>query len=72
MNANSFSLKERYIFDLSLSNDQVRHKVLDTFGKKDREILVYSKPYRIISKGNWNLKEPSTSIRNSLEKKVKK
>uniref|UniRef100_UPI00315D318E RNA polymerase beta'' subunit n=1 Tax=Bulbophyllum farreri TaxID=2487458 RepID=UPI00315D318E len=71
MNANSFSLEERYIFDLSLTNDQVRHKLLDTFGKKDREILDYSKPYRIISKGYWNLIEPSTSIckENSLAKK---
>nr|WBU15090.1 RNA polymerase beta'' subunit [Bletilla striata] len=71
MNANSFSLEERYIFDLSLTNDQVRHKLLETFGKKDREILDYSKPYRIISKGHWNLIEPSTSIRqeNSLAKK---
>nr|QUS64224.1 RNA polymerase beta'' subunit [Bulbophyllum menghaiense] len=73
MNANSFSLEERYIFDLSLTNDQVRHKLLDTFGKKekDRKILDYSKPYRMISKGYWNLIEPSTSIRkeNSLAKK---
>nr|YP_010477827.1 RNA polymerase beta'' subunit [Polystachya concreta]UVI18203.1 RNA polymerase beta'' subunit [Polystachya concreta] len=71
MNANSLSLKERYIFDLSLTNDQVRHKLLDTFGKKDREILDYSKPYRIISKGHCNLIEPSTYIRqeNSLAKK---
>nr|QJQ36082.1 RNA polymerase beta'' subunit [Dendrobium longicornu] len=68
MNANSFSLEERYIFDLSLTNDQVRHKLLDTFGKKDREILDYSKPYRIISKGHWNLIEPSTQ-ENSLAKK---
>nr|YP_010991416.1 RNA polymerase beta'' subunit [Crepidium purpureum]WOX61782.1 RNA polymerase beta'' subunit [Crepidium purpureum] len=71
MNANSLSLEERYIFDLSLTNDQVRHKLLDTFGKKDREIIDYSKPYRIISKGHWNLIDPSTSIRqeNSLAKK---
>nr|YP_010980394.1 RNA polymerase beta'' subunit [Phaius mishmensis]WOC84833.1 RNA polymerase beta'' subunit [Phaius mishmensis] len=71
MNANSFSLEERYIFDLSLTNDQVRHKLLDTFGKKYREIFDYSKPYRIISKGQWNLIEPSTYIRqeNSLAKK---
>nr|UYF13593.1 RNA polymerase beta'' subunit [Coelogyne imbricata] len=71
MNANSFSLEERYIFDLSLTNDQVRHKLLETLVKKDREILDYSKPYRIISKGHWNLIEPSTSIRqeNSLAKK---
>nr|YP_010403475.1 RNA polymerase beta'' subunit [Liparis rostrata]UQW83166.1 RNA polymerase beta'' subunit [Liparis rostrata] len=71
MNANFLSLEERYIFDLSLTNDQVRHKLLDTLGKKDREIIDYSKPYRIMSKGNWNLIEPSTSIRqdNSLAKK---
>nr|AZJ16993.1 RNA polymerase beta'' subunit [Cremastra appendiculata] len=74
MNANSFSsfsLEERYIFDLSLTNDQVRHKLLDTLGKKNREILDYSKSYRIISKGHWNLIEPSTYIRqeNSLAKK---
>nr|QKV47925.1 RNA polymerase beta'' subunit [Oreorchis patens] len=74
MNANSFSsfsLEERYIFDLSLTNDQVRHKLLDTFGKKNREILDYSKSYRIISKGHWNLIEPSTYIRqeNPLAKK---
>nr|BBM33016.1 DNA-directed RNA polymerase beta'' chain [Dendrobium strongylanthum] len=71
MNANSFSLEERYIFDLSLTNDQVRHKLLDTFGKKNREILDYLKPYRIISKGHWNIIEPSTSIRkeDSLAKK---
>nr|YP_009936326.1 RNA polymerase beta'' subunit [Calanthe lyroglossa]QNT10865.1 RNA polymerase beta'' subunit [Calanthe lyroglossa] len=71
MNANSFSLEERYIFDLSLTNDQVRQKLLDTFGKKYREIFDYSKPYRIMSKGHWNLIEPSTYIRqeNSLAKK---
>nr|WOC81417.1 RNA polymerase beta'' subunit [Calanthe sp. Liu 9414] len=71
MNANSFSLEERYIFDLSLTNDQVRHKLLDTFGKKSREIFDYSKPYRIRSKDHWNLIEPSTYIRqeNSLAKK---
>nr|UOF76057.1 RNA polymerase beta'' subunit [Calanthe arcuata] len=71
MNANSFSLEERYIFDLSLTNDQVRHKLLNTFGKKYREIFDYSKPYRIISKGHCNLIDPSTYIRqeNSLAKK---
>nr|YP_010979690.1 RNA polymerase beta'' subunit [Calanthe sinica]WOC83690.1 RNA polymerase beta'' subunit [Calanthe sinica] len=71
MNANSFSLEERYIFDLSLTNDQVRHKLLDTFGKKYREIFDYSKPYQIISKGHCNLIDPSTYIRqeNSLAKK---
>nr|YP_008081564.1 DNA-directed RNA polymerase beta'' chain [Cymbidium aloifolium]AGK25239.1 DNA-directed RNA polymerase beta'' chain [Cymbidium aloifolium] len=68
-NTNSFSLEERYIFDLSLTHDQVKHKLLDTFGKKDRKILDYSKPYR--TKGLWNLIETSTYIRqeNSLAKK---
>nr|YP_010471702.1 RNA polymerase beta'' subunit [Nervilia aragoana]UVG41059.1 RNA polymerase beta'' subunit [Nervilia aragoana] len=71
MNANSSSVEERCIFDLSPTNDQVSHKLLDTIGRKDREILDYSKPYRIISKGHWNLIEPSTSIRqeSSLAKK---
>ncbi|KAK8916545.1 DNA-directed RNA polymerase subunit beta'' [Platanthera zijinensis] len=74
MNANSFSVEERYIFDLSLTNDQVRHKLLDTFGKKDREIIDYSKPYRTISHVHWNLVDPSTFIRqdnydDSLAKK---
>nr|YP_010528558.1 RNA polymerase beta'' subunit [Acriopsis javanica]UXW65449.1 RNA polymerase beta'' subunit [Acriopsis javanica]UXW65602.1 RNA polymerase beta'' subunit [Acriopsis javanica] len=68
-NTNSFSFEERYIFDLSLTNDQVKHKLLDTFGKKDRKIFDYSKPYR--TKGHWNLIEPFTYIRkeNSLAKK---
>nr|YP_010259605.1 RNA polymerase beta'' subunit [Cymbidium haematodes]UIX52920.1 RNA polymerase beta'' subunit [Cymbidium haematodes] len=68
-NTNSFSLEERYIFDLSLTHDQVKQKLLDTFGKKDRKIPDYSKPYR--TKGHWNLIEPSTYIRqeNSLAKK---
>nr|YP_010259983.1 RNA polymerase beta'' subunit [Cymbidium wenshanense]YP_010263103.1 RNA polymerase beta'' subunit [Cymbidium wenshanense var. quinquelobum]UIX53298.1 RNA polymerase beta'' subunit [Cymbidium wenshanense var. quinquelobum]UIX53677.1 RNA polymerase beta'' subunit [Cymbidium wenshanense]WAS33392.1 RNA polymerase beta'' subunit [Cymbidium wenshanense] len=67
-NTNSFSLEERYIFDLSLTHDQVKNKLLDTFGKKDRKIIDYSKPYR--TKGHWNLIEPSTYIRqeNSLAK----
>nr|UQS81044.1 RNA polymerase beta'' subunit [Cymbidium macrorhizon] len=70
-NTNSFSLEERYIFDLSLTHDQVKHKLLDTFGKKDRKIPDYSKPYRYRTKGHWNLIEPSTYIRqeNSLAKK---
>nr|YP_010471788.1 RNA polymerase beta'' subunit [Nervilia fordii]UVG41145.1 RNA polymerase beta'' subunit [Nervilia fordii] len=71
MNANFSSVEERYIFDLSPTDDQVRHKLLDTLGRKDREILDYSRPYRIISKGHWNLIEPSTYTRHesSLAKK---
>nr|AXO65958.1 RNA polymerase beta'' subunit [Calochilus robertsonii] len=71
MNANYSSVEERCIFDLSLTNDEVRHKLLNNFGKKYREILDYSKPYRIIYNGHWNLIDSSTSIRqeNSLAKK---
>nr|AGC38238.1 RNA polymerase beta'' subunit [Cryptochloa strictiflora] len=59
MNTYSFSVDGRYIFDLSTANDQVRHRLLDTFGKKDREILDYSTSDRIMSKGHWNLVYPS-------------
>nr|YP_009033436.1 RNA polymerase beta'' subunit [Olyra latifolia]AGZ13232.1 RNA polymerase beta'' subunit [Olyra latifolia] len=59
MNTYSFSVGGRYIFDLSMANDQVRHRLLDTFGKKDREILDYSTPDRIMSNGHWNLVYPS-------------
>nr|YP_010260740.1 RNA polymerase beta'' subunit [Corybas cheesemanii]UIX55790.1 RNA polymerase beta'' subunit [Corybas cheesemanii] len=66
INYNSFFVEERSIFDLSLTNDQVRHNLLDTFGKKDREIIDYSKP--------CNLIDPSTSIRqeNSDDSLAKK
>nr|YP_010604940.1 RNA polymerase beta'' subunit [Paphiopedilum vietnamense]WAN79950.1 RNA polymerase beta'' subunit [Paphiopedilum vietnamense] len=72
MNSNSFSVEERYIFDLT--NDQVRHKLLDTFGKskKDGQIFEYSKPYRIISNGHWNLIDPSICQENSDDSLAKK
>jgi DNA-directed RNA polymerase subunit beta' len=31
-----------------MANDQVSHRLLDTFGKKDREILDYLTPDRIM------------------------
>nr|YP_010288321.1 RNA polymerase beta'' subunit [Corybas sp. Waitarere]UKU08923.1 RNA polymerase beta'' subunit [Corybas sp. Waitarere] len=67
INDNYFFVEERYIFDLSLN-------LLDTFGKKEREILDSSKPYRIISNGHFNLIDPSTSIRqeNSDDSLAKK
>src|SRR5699024_11560523 len=37
MNTYSFSVDGRYIFDFSMANDQVSHRLLDTFGKKDRD-----------------------------------
>ncbi|KAH0447653.1 hypothetical protein IEQ34_023512 [Dendrobium chrysotoxum] len=39
MNANSFSLEKRYIFDLSLTNDQVRHKCWIPLVKKIGKFL---------------------------------
>nr|YP_010407223.1 RNA polymerase beta'' subunit [Spiranthes sinensis]URF20112.1 RNA polymerase beta'' subunit [Spiranthes sinensis] len=74
MNANYFSVEERYIFDLSRTTDKVRHKLLDTFGKKDREILNYSKPSRIISNDHWDFTDPSTYIyqENSNDSLAKK
>nr|YP_009156366.1 RNA polymerase beta'' subunit [Brachyelytrum aristosum]AJV89271.1 RNA polymerase beta'' subunit [Brachyelytrum aristosum] len=65
MNTYSFAVDERYIFDLSMANDQVSHKLLDTFGKKDREILYYSTPDRIMSNGHWNFVYPSILQDNS-------
>ncbi|OAY80276.1 DNA-directed RNA polymerase subunit beta, partial [Ananas comosus] len=49
MNVYSLSVEGRYISNPSMTNDQVRHKLLDTSGKKDRKILDYSRLDRIIS-----------------------
>nr|WSP01038.1 RNA polymerase beta'' subunit [Dioscorea bulbifera] len=61
MNVHSFSIEEEdiYIFDLSMTNHRVKHKLLDTSGKKNREILEYSISDRIISNGHWNSISPS-------------
>nr|YP_010834119.1 RNA polymerase beta'' subunit [Dioscorea banzhuana]WFP44464.1 RNA polymerase beta'' subunit [Dioscorea banzhuana] len=61
MNVHSLSVEEKYIyiFDLPMTNHRVRHKLLDTSGKKNREILEYSIPDRIISNGHWNFISPS-------------
>nr|YP_010725203.1 RNA polymerase beta'' subunit [Zephyra violiflora]WDW32416.1 RNA polymerase beta'' subunit [Zephyra violiflora] len=65
MNVHSFSVEEKYISDLSITNDRVRHKLLDTSRKKDREILDYSKLDRIISNDDWNFIYPSILQENS-------
>src|ERR1041384_6058981 len=65
MNTYSFSLDERYIFDLSMANDQVSHRLLDIFGKKDKEILDYLTPDRIVSNNHWNFVYPSILQDNS-------
>nr|YP_009451930.1 RpoC2 [Phyllorachis sagittata]ARQ28244.1 RpoC2 [Phyllorachis sagittata] len=65
MNTYSFSVDRRYIFGLSTANDQVRDRLLDTFGKKDGEILDYSTPDRIMSNAHWNFVYPSVLQDNS-------
>nr|WMI51306.1 RNA polymerase beta'' subunit [Hemerocallis citrina] len=64
LNIHSFSVDERYISDLSITNDRVRHKLLDPSNKsksnkKDREILDYLRLDRIIPNGHWNFIYPS-------------
>nr|ANO44540.1 RNA polymerase beta' subunit [Alstroemeria longistaminea] len=67
MNVHSFSGEGKYISDPSMTNDRIRQKFLDTFSKKDREILAYSISDRIISKGkgHWNFLNPSMLPENS-------
>nr|UUG87216.1 RNA polymerase beta' subunit [Fritillaria unibracteata] len=65
INAHSFSVEDKYISDLSMTNDRVRHKLLDISSKKDMEIIDYSISNRIISNGKWNLIYPSILQENS-------
>nr|YP_009141853.1 DNA-directed RNA polymerase beta' chain [Xerophyllum tenax]AIW56407.1 DNA-directed RNA polymerase beta' chain [Xerophyllum tenax] len=65
INVHSFSVEDRYTSEFSMTNDQVRHKLLDTSSKKDREILDYSISDRIISNGHWNFIYPSIFQENS-------
>lgn len=66
-NAHSFSVERRYISDLSMTNDRVRHKLFssDLSGKRGDRILDYSRPDQIISKGHWNFIYPSILHENS-------
>nr|ATG83073.1 RNA polymerase beta'' subunit [Colocasia esculenta] len=61
INVHSFSLKERYISELSVTNDPTRHKLFssDSSSKKGGGAPDYSRPDRSISNGHWNLKYPS-------------
>nr|YP_009433794.1 RNA polymerase beta'' subunit [Hypolytrum nemorum]ANP26008.1 RNA polymerase beta'' subunit [Hypolytrum nemorum] len=65
INIDSFSVEERYISDLSITNNEVRYKLLDTSNKKDREILDHSRPDRIISNSHSNFIYPSILQENS-------
>nr|YP_010828252.1 RNA polymerase beta subunit [Asarum splendens]WFF45638.1 RNA polymerase beta subunit [Asarum splendens] len=56
MNVHSLSVEQRYISDLSVTNDRVRHKLFSSYpsGKKGDRSFYYSRPDRIISTGHWN------------------
>uniref|UniRef100_A0A1P8D768 DNA-directed RNA polymerase subunit beta'' n=2 Tax=Sambucus williamsii TaxID=180062 RepID=A0A1P8D768_9DIPS len=67
MNAHSLSVKRRYISNLSITNDQARHKFFssDFSGKKDDRIPDYSELNRIICTGRCNLIYPAILHENS-------
>nr|YP_010518809.1 RNA polymerase beta'' subunit [Smilax goeringii]UXO95360.1 RNA polymerase beta'' subunit [Smilax goeringii] len=65
MNVHSFSVEDRYISDPKMTNGRVRHKLLDTSSKKDKEIIDYSTSDRIISNGQCNFIYPSIPKNNS-------
>nr|QSV09865.1 RNA polymerase beta'' subunit [Actinidia arguta]QSV09949.1 RNA polymerase beta'' subunit [Actinidia arguta] len=59
-NAHSLSVKQRYISNPALTNDQVRHKLFssDFSGKKEDRIPDYSELNRIVCTGHYNLIYP--------------
>nr|YP_010689488.1 RNA polymerase beta'' subunit [Eustigma oblongifolium]WBR74592.1 RNA polymerase beta'' subunit [Eustigma oblongifolium] len=67
MSVHSLSVERRYISNLSVTNDQVRHKLFssDLSGKKEGRIPDYSELNRIICTGHWNLIYPSILRENS-------
>nr|YP_010291227.1 RNA polymerase beta'' subunit [Juncus gracilicaulis]ULQ66817.1 RNA polymerase beta'' subunit [Juncus gracilicaulis] len=66
MNVYSFSMDERRsIYDLSITNDQIRYKLLNTSDKKDREFHNYSRSAQIISNNSWDFIYPSILQENS-------
>nr|YP_010138858.1 RNA polymerase beta'' subunit [Ilex vomitoria]QQJ94466.1 RNA polymerase beta'' subunit [Ilex vomitoria]WNR53811.1 RNA polymerase beta'' subunit [Ilex vomitoria] len=64
MNAHSLSVKRRYISNLSVTNNQVRHKS-DFSGKKEDRIPDYSELNRIICTGRCNFIYPAILPENS-------
>nr|YP_009233769.1 RNA polymerase beta' subunit [Bouteloua curtipendula]AMB49464.1 RNA polymerase beta' subunit [Bouteloua curtipendula] len=71
MNTYSFSRDGRYIFYLPMANDQVSHRLLDTFSKKDKKILDYLTPNRMVSNNHWNFVYPSI-LQDNLDLLAKK
>nr|QXE43551.1 RNA polymerase beta'' subunit [Loropetalum chinense var. rubrum]UFJ43779.1 RNA polymerase beta'' subunit [Loropetalum chinense]WBR75114.1 RNA polymerase beta'' subunit [Loropetalum chinense var. rubrum] len=67
MSVHSLSVERRYISNLSVTNDQVRHKLFssDLSGKKEGRIPDYSELNRIICTGHCNLIYPAIRRENS-------
>nr|QUB02332.1 RNA polymerase beta' subunit [Palisota barteri] len=65
MNSRSFYVEEGYMSDLSMINDRVQHKLLDTSDKKDREFFEYSRRDRMTFTGHWDFIYPSILQENS-------
>nr|AFM83752.1 RNA polymerase beta' subunit [Paeonia obovata]AHE41669.1 RNA polymerase beta' subunit [Paeonia obovata]AWH10923.1 RNA polymerase beta' subunit [Paeonia obovata]QOW39634.1 RNA polymerase beta'' subunit [Paeonia obovata var. japonica] len=69
INAHSISVERKYISSLSLTNDQVRHKLfrsdLSLSDKKEGGIPNYSELNRIIWTGHCNLIYPAILLENS-------
>nr|QAY81133.1 RNA polymerase beta subunit-2 [Asteropyrum cavaleriei] len=67
INIHSLSAKRKSISNLSVTNDQVRHKLSssDPSGKKGECVLDYSGPTRIICKGHCNFLYPAIRNDNS-------
>nr|YP_009570432.1 RNA polymerase beta subunit [Berberidopsis corallina]ABV65700.1 RNA polymerase beta'' subunit [Berberidopsis corallina]QBC66679.1 RNA polymerase beta subunit [Berberidopsis corallina] len=67
MNVHSLSVERRYISNLSVTNDQVRHKFFSSYfsGKKEGRIPDYSELNRIIGTSRCNLIYPAILYENS-------
>nr|YP_740555.1 RNA polymerase beta'' subunit [Platanus occidentalis]Q09G56.1 RecName: Full=DNA-directed RNA polymerase subunit beta''; AltName: Full=PEP; AltName: Full=Plastid-encoded RNA polymerase subunit beta''; Short=RNA polymerase subunit beta'' [Platanus occidentalis]ABI49768.1 RNA polymerase beta'' subunit [Platanus occidentalis] len=67
MNVHSLSVERRYISNFSVTNDQVRHKLFNSYpsSKKGERILDYSGTDRIICNGHCNFIYPSILHENS-------
>ncbi|BBN69989.1 hypothetical protein Prudu_1320S000200, partial [Prunus dulcis] len=64
-NVHSLSAEGRYIYSLSVNNDQVKHKSLNLSGKKESTSPDYSELNRIIYTGHCNLIFPAILHDNS-------
>nr|YP_009581271.1 RNA polymerase beta' subunit [Enemion raddeanum]QBK49336.1 RNA polymerase beta' subunit [Enemion raddeanum] len=67
INMHSLSAERKSISNLSVTNDQVRHKLfgLDFYGKRGERVLDYSGPDRIICNGHSNFIYPAILDDNS-------